>query len=218
MARVRQTKKKQQRKEEEEEEEDEVSESTKARKIETIVEPQTHDSAKERKKLAKRLRAIQDAYLSLSGFDYASIAAGGGGDGGDPVPGTRCWCPRCRYEMTAAQVERGFENSILDYRTACPECQFRFETSFAFADSARFVWLCPDQTRDQYALWFSSRFVPGEPGTNTSISVFDNDEESSEDIADVLLRDRPEIFFNAYRYSDRSNAGVKARVCQFLEI
>lgn len=202
MARVRQTKKKQQRKEEEEE--DDASESTKARKIEAIGQPQTHDFAKERKKLAKRLRAIQDAYLSLSGFDYAFIAAAGGGDEGDPVPGTRCWCPRCRYEMTAAQVEQGFENSILDYRTACPECQFRFETSFAFADSARFVWLCPDQTRDQYALWREER-------------VFD-DEESSEDIADVLLRDRPEIFFNAYRYSDRSNAGVKARVCQFLEI
>jgi hypothetical protein len=153
-----------------------------------------HDYARERKKVAKRLRKTQDAYLSQSAVDLNTI---------DPGAKTLLvWCPRCRYRMSPEQVRAGFEESILDYRTKCPECDFRFETSFAFMSDgmyARFVWLCPDQTRDQYALWLEER-------------VFDAN------IADVLLRDRPEIFFNAYRYSDESNAGVKARVCQFLEI
>jgi len=165
------------------------------------------NARKQRKKLAKRLRKTQYAYLSMSGFDYTTMAVStAGGGGGDEEAICDVWCPSCRLKLSADDVEKGFQESVLDYRTQCPECQFRFETSFAFerdGAKAHFVWLCPEQTRDQYALWREKR-------------DFDQDEE--EEIADVLLKDRPEIFFNAYRYAEPDDGSVKERVCQFLDI
>lgn len=209
MVGVRQTKKKTVVKHKRDEEEEDHN--PRARQLPRAYAQE--NTRKQRKKLAKRLRKTQEAYLSQSGVDYVTLAAasasgGRGGGGGDPVaPVCNVWCPRCRVKLTADQVEEGFTQSVLDYRTECPECQFRFETSFAFeceGADARFIWLCPEQTLDQFELWREKR---------------EFDDESDDDVAQILLQDRPEIFFNAYRYSDEgAEGGVKERVCQFLDI
>ena len=167
------------------------------------------NARKQRKKLAKLLPKTHYAYLSMWGLDYTTLAvstSGGANGGGDEEAICDVWCPSCRLKLSADDVEKGFQESVLDYRTQCPECQFRFETSFAFerdGAKAHFVWLCPEQTRDQYALWRVKRGF---------------DEDDDDDIADVLLKDRPEIFFNAYRYAEPDDGSVKERVCQFLDI
>jgi hypothetical protein len=166
-----------------------------------------HDYARERKKIAERLRKemAEQIRKTQNAFDKeSSLVLAAKDNPGDIVVAVQC--PKCALELTPLQIEAGFVENRLDYRTTCPECLFRFETSFAFTRdgaSARFVWLCPEQTRDQFEDWLS------EPAT---------EDDAFEYIEHRLLRDRPEVFFNAYRHSDAKDGSVVDRVCQFLDI
>lgn len=148
-----------------------------------------------RKAVAQKLRAQMDMFASvaLNTIPHPD-------DNGDLIDDIAIFCPRCSFGMTVQQVQDGFTNDVLDYSTCCPDCKHRFETSFAFeGNDNRFVWLCPDQTRDQYDLWISER------------PDLDLDE-----IIERLIVDRPEIAFNAYRYSHAEQGSVKEKIADFL--
>ena len=148
-----------------------------------------------------------------------SVFEGGGGGGSEDIvyaPGqlreansvvTDVWCPVCRHKLSPREVVEGFQSGSIDYRTTCPSCEHRFQTTFAFSKTPgfRFVWLCEEQTLDQYDLWLNER-RPFHRG------------HGNDDIATALMTERPEIFFNAYRYGCMEHEDPKQRVIEFLGI
>lgn len=144
-----------------------------------------HKTETSREQLHKHLRAIQYAYASVSPNDIDDIA-----EDGPCVDDV--WCPRCRYRMTPEQVQNKFRNDTVDITTGCPECGERFETSFLL-DDCRFVWLCKMQTKDQFNLWIDQK---KEESTN------------NEKMLRALKTERPEVYFNAYRYSEQSKEDI----------
>jgi hypothetical protein len=184
---------------------------TVARKKPHRVAKKARITKQQRKKVAARLREQQDAYLSFTEVTPMSFVINVSVPGGPPPSFQEeldVYCPRCRFALSEEQVVAGFEDSVLAYTTQCPECKHRFETSFAFEHEesgaqARFVWLCPQQTRDQYALWYGDR--------KKQLEGMDANEEM-----DTLIVDRPEVAFNAFKYGDQAVEEVRLRIYQFL--
>jgi len=110
-------------------------------------------------------------------------------------------CPSCHYQMNESQVMEGFANNVLDHKTTCTQCNHKF-TTIARIHHQYYVWLCPEQTKDQFELWKSQK-------------VF----KENEDIVSMLTTDRPEIVFNAYKYSAKDNfKTVKDAVENWLQV
>lgn len=169
-----------------------------------------HASIAQRRALAVELRDKQNLLSSMFPEPVSRVARSlapvevGWGHMEPPDRIMDVWCPRCYYMLTPKEVEDGFPNNALDYRTKCPSCAHPFQTTFAFRKEQqyRFVWLCRDQTLSQYYHWQGER----------KLDIPDLD------IAEVLMKDRPEIFFNAYRYGSKEHQDVKQRVSEFLGI
>lgn len=159
-------------------------------KVEKEVDEE-YNVAEDRESLAREIRRIQYAYDSLSRVPPWD-ANDEKGDVVDTV-----WCPRCQRRMSAAEVQRKFRrDNTLDITTRCPDknCKQRFQTSFLL-DSHRFVWLCPDQTKDQFNLWLEE-----------CENVYKEDEYYT--MLKDLKEERSEIYFNAFRYSRKYEIAV----------
>jgi hypothetical protein len=134
---------------------------------------------RDRQQLSQHLRVVQYAYNSVSPKNPDDI------DDEDLDTDHSVWCPSCRHEMTSEEVQEKFRNDTVDITTGCPECGERFETSFLM-NECRFVWLCKDQTKDQFNLWIDEK----------ETSFKDNYEKMFRS----LKTERPEIYFNAVCY------------------
>lgn len=155
------------------------------------TEEKSNQVKRSREQLTEHLHVVQYAYKSVSPIDPSDVDENG--DTFDTV-----WCPKCRHEMSAEEVQQKFRNDTVDISTGCPECGERFETSF-LQDNCRFVWLCPPQTKDQFNIWID--------GKQTK---YDNINK----MLRALKTERPEVYFNAYRYSEEKD---KKAVVEFLE-
>lgn len=96
-----------------------------------------------------------------------------------------CRCPFCDTVQTEKDVLAGASDSPFDISTACNRCGERYSTTIVIklkSQKTRVPWLCPEQTRDQYAHWC---------------------DESGKESGDIqgLSEERPDIFWNAFNYA-----------------
>lgn len=155
------------------------------------------ETKRDRQQLRQHLKVVQYAYNSVSPKNPDDID-----DEGAFLESDTVWCPRCRYEMSEKEVQEKFRNDTVDITTGCPECGERFETSFLL-DECRFVWLCEDQTKDQFNLWIDAK------------------ERSFKGNYEKMLRslktERPEVYFNAFRYTENREKKEMAEFLEFLK-
>lgn len=114
-------------------------------------------------------------------------------------------CPKCFHGLTPKEVLAGFSADVLDHRTTCPECFERFHcTRTVSSDDVhqRFVWLCPDQTREAYVEWASKMMLGLDP----------------EGRLDMLFTQAPHIAWNAYIYGLEEGHNAREAVASFLEM
>jgi len=179
-----------------------VSTTKKAKKqaVAKDEEEQVKVDKKSRRKFSKQLRTHQESLQSISKkFKAEEFLDSNPEDIEEDENFVRC--PRCCYKMNESQVTEGFANNVLNHKTTCPDCDHKFST-IARIRKQYYVWLCKRQTKDQFEFWKSEREFA-----------------ENEDIVCRLATDRPEIVFNAYKYSDKDNfKTVKDAVENWLEI
>jgi hypothetical protein len=137
----------------------------------------------ERNQLSKQLQLQQNMLQSISQpIDIENFLSGNGNAFDDKYTVS---CPLCRYKMNRKDVIDGFDDDVLNYKTTCCNCNYRFITIDRIGEDNNyfFVWLCYEQTKDQFQLWKSKQNF-----------------EKDEDVLILLAIDRPEILFNAYRF------------------
>jgi hypothetical protein len=105
-------------------------------------------------------------------------------------------CPHCRAPQTTGDILNGASESPYDITTECSKCRMRYATTVEVlikAQRARFPWLCPQQTIDQFQYWM------GKMGDEKDANAVDN-----------LFGERPDIWWNALKYGrDLHGEGMK---------
>lgn len=131
---------------------------------------------KARKRLAATLHIATEMFATAGNrvaFDKSGL----------PLPDFidfSCFCPHCNEHQTADNVLDGASDTPYDITTECSKCHQRYTTTVTVilkAQETRIPWLCPDQTRDQYAYWGGG------------------------DVLQDIFEERPDIYWNALKYS-----------------
>lgn len=149
---------------------------------------------KKQRKLAKLLVSINAILYNMSGtiplFDDA------------PEFEPNIECVNCQSRLVRDDVLSEALSSPYDITTRCKKCNTRFPLPMAMileGEKAFVPWLCRVQTRDQYRGWLRD---------SKSYLLF------GEEHAEHLCEDRPDIYWNAYRYATEDEPNSKHTVPQ----